>query len=100
LGGASESGCTPLILVIRMDMTTLLLQCLAGAAGGNIAGVLNKAKSLGPLLNTILGVVGGVGGGQLLGGMTGGSTAGTVGIAAVFGALLPLIGGMLKKQSV
>lgn len=83
-----------------MDMTTLLLQCLAGAAGGNIAGVLNKAKNLGPLINTILGVVGGVGGGQLLSGMTGGSMAGTVGVSAVVGALLPLIAGMLKKQTV
>jgi uncharacterized membrane protein YeaQ/YmgE (transglycosylase-associated protein family) len=83
-----------------MDVTTLLIQCLAGAAGGNIAGVLNKAKSLGPLLNTVLGVVGGVAGGQLLGGMTGGSTAGNLGVAAVVGALLPLIGGLLKKQAV
>jgi uncharacterized membrane protein YeaQ/YmgE (transglycosylase-associated protein family) len=83
-----------------MDMTTLLLQCLAGVAGGNIAGMLNKARNLGPLVNTILGAVGGVGGGQLLGGMTGGSTAGTVGISAVVGALLPLIGGLLKKQTV
>ncbi len=90
----------PLPLVIRMDMTTLLLQCLAGAAGGNIAGMLNKAKNLGPLINTILGVVGGVGGGQLLSGMTGGSMAGTVGVSAVVGGLLPLIAGMLKKQTV
>ena len=73
---------------------------LAGAAGGNIAGVLNKAKNLGPLINTVLGVVGGVGGGQLLGGMTGGSTAGTVGVSAVVGALLPLVAGLLKKQTV
>jgi uncharacterized membrane protein YeaQ/YmgE (transglycosylase-associated protein family) len=83
-----------------MDMTTLLLQLLAGAAGGNIAGVLSKARSLGPLMNTILGAVGGVGGGQLLGGMAGGSTPGMVAVSAVVGALLPLIGGLLKKQTV
>lgn len=80
-----------------MDMTTLLLQLLAGAAGGNIAGVLNKAKNLGPLINTILGAVGGVAGGQLLGGMAGGTTVGMVGVSAVVGALLPFIGGLLKK---
>ena len=38
------------------------------SVGGNLGGLLNKAKSLGPMLNTILGLIGGVGGGQLLGG--------------------------------
>lgn len=82
-----------------MDMTTLLLQLVAGAAGGNIAGMLNKARNLGPLLNTILGAVGGAGGGQILSGMTGGSTVGTVGVSAVVGALLPIIAGFLKKKT-
>lgn len=82
-----------------MDMSALLLQLLAGAAGGNAAGILNKARSLGPLLNTILGALGGLGGGQLATNFMGGGTGAEVGMSAVVGALLPLIGGMLKKES-
>ena len=86
-----------------MDLTTLLVQVVSGAAGGNIAGMLNKAKSLGPLVNTILGALGGVGGGQLLGqvltNMLGNGTAGNVSSSAIIGALLPLIVSFFKKQS-
>jgi hypothetical protein len=35
----------------------------------------------------------------LLGGALGGGTAANVGISAVVGALLPLIGGMMKKKA-
>ena len=86
-----------------MDFTTLLIQLVSGAAGGNIGGLLNKAKSLGPILNTVLGAVGGVGGGQLLGGtvtdLLGNATMGTVGSSAIVGLILPLVGGLLKKKS-
>jgi hypothetical protein len=86
-----------------MDVTSLLLQLVSGAVGGNIGGLLNKARSLGPLLNTILGAVGGIGGGQLLGGqaadLIGNGTVGTVGASAIVGLLLPLVGGMFKKQA-
>ncbi len=82
-----------------MDLTSLLLQLVSGAVGGNVAGVANKAKSLGPLINTILGALGGLGGGQLAGAATNGGTATEVGASAVVGALLPLIVGMLKKKS-
>lgn len=82
-----------------MDISALLIQLLAGAAGGNAAGILNKARSLGPLVNTILGALGGLGGGQLATNFMGGGTGAEVGMSAVVGALLPLIGGMLKKQS-
>jgi hypothetical protein len=85
-----------------MDMVSLLVQVLSGAAGGNIAGVINKAKSLGPMLNTVLGALGGVAGGQALGGtltgMLGNATAGNVTASALVGLLLPLVGGMLKKK--
>jgi hypothetical protein len=86
-----------------MDITTVLIQLVSGAVGGNIGGVLNKAKNLGPLLNTILGAVGGFGGGQLLGGsatdLLGNATAGNVGASAVVGLILPLLGGFFKKTS-
>lgn len=71
--------------------------------GGNVGGLLNKARSLGPLLNTSLGAIGGVGGGQLLGGslsgILGNATAGNVTASALVGLVLPLIGGMLKKKT-
>jgi uncharacterized membrane protein YeaQ/YmgE (transglycosylase-associated protein family) len=82
-----------------MDLTSVLLQLISGAVGGNVAGLANKAKSLGPLINTVLGALGGVGGGQLAGGAVGDNTAAEVGVSAVVGALLPLIAGMLKKKA-
>lgn len=86
-----------------MDLTSLLIQAVSGAVGGNLGGLLNKAKSLGPLLNSVLGAVGGVGGGQVLGGpltdLLGGNAAvGNGGAAALVGLLLPLIAGYLKKK--
>ena len=81
-----------------MDLTAVLVQLIAGAVGGNVAGLANKAKSLGPLLNTILGALGGVGGGQLGEAALGGGTATDIGASAVVGALLPLIVGMMKKK--
>jgi uncharacterized membrane protein YeaQ/YmgE (transglycosylase-associated protein family) len=82
-----------------MDLASVLLQLISGAVGGNVAGLANKAKSLGPLINTVLGALGGVGGGQLAGGAVGDNTAAEVGVSAVVGALLPLIVGMLKKKA-
>lgn len=86
-----------------MDMTSLVMQLVVGALGGNVGGFLAKARSLGPLLNTILGAVGGVGGGSLLGGVLtnvlgGNATAGTATASGLLGMLLPIIGGMLKKK--
>jgi uncharacterized membrane protein YeaQ/YmgE (transglycosylase-associated protein family) len=82
-----------------MDVTSLLIQVLSGVVGGNLAGVANKAKSLGPLLNTVLGALGGIGGGQLVAPALGGGTAPEIGASAVVGALLPVLVGMLKKKS-
>lgn len=87
-----------------MDLGTILTQLIAGAIGGNAAGLLNKAKSLGPVLNTVLGIIGGIGGGQLLGGpvadiLGGNATAGNATSAAVIGAILPLAVGLFKKPA-
>jgi hypothetical protein len=82
----------------RRSNVELLIQLIAGAAGGNVAGLLNKARSLGPLINTVLGAIGGVGGGQLLGNALGGGTGANVGSSAVIGVLLPLIVSFLRKK--
>lgn len=37
-----------------MDLSSILIQVISGAVGGNLGGLLNKAKSLGPLMNTVL----------------------------------------------
>jgi len=87
-----------------MDPTSLIIQAIVGAAGGNIAGLLNKARSYGPLINTVLGLLGGVGGGQALGGalsglLGGNAMAGNVTASAVGGILIPLIAGFFKKPA-
>ncbi|HWB43687.1 MAG TPA: hypothetical protein VG500_20670 [Gemmatimonadales bacterium] len=82
-----------------MDLTSVLVQLISGAVGGNVAGLANKARSLGPLINTILGALGGLGGGQIAGGTMGDNVAAEAGVSAVVGALLPLIVGMLKKKA-
>jgi uncharacterized membrane protein YeaQ/YmgE (transglycosylase-associated protein family) len=64
-----------------MDIVSLIIQLVSGAAGGNIAGALLKKYSLGTLGNSIVGILGGGLGGQLLG-MLGAGDAGTVAAAA------------------
>ena len=49
-----------------MDIATLLIQLISGAAGGNVAGGILKNLSLGTLGNSIAGIVGGGIGGQIL----------------------------------
>jgi uncharacterized membrane protein YeaQ/YmgE (transglycosylase-associated protein family) len=81
-----------------------LISLIAGSAGGNIVGALLKNRSLGPMLNTILGLVGG--GVQLLpqlvpalGGLLGNANVSNGGLSAIIGALLPLIISFLKKPA-
>jgi uncharacterized membrane protein YeaQ/YmgE (transglycosylase-associated protein family) len=64
-----------------MDIVSLIIQLVSGAAGGNIAGALLKKYSLGTLGNSIVGILGGGLGGQLLG-MLGAGDAGTAAAAA------------------
>lgn len=87
-----------------------IIQAIGGLLGGNIAGLLNKARSLGPLLNSILGAVGGVAGAQGaqaaglfemlgLGGMgEGAAMAAQGGIGAIGGLILPLIASLFKSK--
>src|SRR5262245_27862884 len=50
-----------------MDITTLLIQLVSGAVGGNAAGAAMKKFSLGTVGNSIVGILGGGLGGQILG---------------------------------
>ena len=51
----------------------LIIQLIAGAVGGNVAGGLLKNLNQGTLINSIAGIVGGGLGGQILGALTGGA---------------------------
>ena len=46
------------------QLLPFIIQAISGLVGGNIAGLLAKAKSLGPILNSILGAAGGIGAAQ------------------------------------
>jgi uncharacterized membrane protein YeaQ/YmgE (transglycosylase-associated protein family) len=88
------------------QIISLLVSLIAGGAGGNIVGALLKNRNLGPMLNTVLGVGGGVVGGQVLPSLLpqlvsalGGGNVATGGLAAIVGALLPLIVSFLKKPA-
>jgi uncharacterized membrane protein YeaQ/YmgE (transglycosylase-associated protein family) len=54
-----------------MNITSLAIQMIAGAIGGNVAGSAIRTWSLGVLGNSIAGVVGGGIGGQLVAGVLG-----------------------------
>ncbi len=105
-----------------MDIPTLIIQLLSGAAGGNIAGALLKNINLGTLGNSVAGILGGGLGGQILKLLAGGAAAagaagaaGAVGDATgldlntilrnvggggIGGAVLMMIVGFIKKAMV
>ncbi len=58
------------------SIVNLIIQLVAGAAGGNLAGSLLKQYNLGTLGNSIAGIVGGGLGGQLLGMLIGSGASG------------------------
>jgi hypothetical protein len=73
-----------------MDLTSLIIQAVAGLAGGNAAGKTMPNFDLGALGNTIAGAIGGVGGGQLLQALIPALTAagGNLDIGAIIGQLV------------
>ena len=95
-------------------LVNLIIQLIAGAAGGNAAGAALKNLNLGTLGNTIAGAIGGVGGGQLLqalipvmegagataggGGMDIGSIIGHLIGGGAGGAILTVIAGLVKNM--
>lgn len=92
-----------------MDIVGALVNLAGGAIGGNILGASWKDKSLGAIGNTIAGAVGGVAGTYILqavnllqtvglADMTIGSFAAQGGTAAISGAVLTAIVGLIKSK--
>ena len=81
----------PFVLVL------LVASLITGSAAAQRAD-LAKARSLGPMMNTILGALGGVGGGQWIADSVGGGMAGDIGTSALIGALLPLAVSFFVKK--
>jgi uncharacterized membrane protein YeaQ/YmgE (transglycosylase-associated protein family) len=90
-----------------MDITSLIIQLVSGAVGGNVAGAALKEKSLGLIGNSLAGVVGGGVGGTILhavmgaaatggGGMDMSSIIGNVAGGGVGGAILMAVIGIIK----
>ncbi len=96
----------------KVRVMELIIQLIAGALGGNVAGAALKNLSLGTLGNSIVGVLGGGLGGQILGmlgaggvaagtaaagGMDIGSIIGSLASGGVGGGVLMAIVGVLKN---
>ena len=88
------------------SLLPLIIQLVAGAVGGNVAGSLMKNYSLGTTGNSIAGILGGGIGGQLLGmlgvaaaggGMDVAGIVGSLASGGVGGAVLMLVIGLIKK---
>jgi uncharacterized membrane protein YeaQ/YmgE (transglycosylase-associated protein family) len=97
---------------MHMDIMTLVINLISGAVGGNIAGAVMKDKSLGPLLNSVVGVLGGGAGAGILkmlgmavneGGLDLQAVMSSVASGGVGGAVLlviiAMIKGMMKKSA-
>ncbi len=89
-------------------LVNLLIQIIAGAIGGNVAGAM-KDISLGPVGNTIAGAIGGGVGGQILAAFVPmianagtsfdvGTLIGEVAGGGVAGAILTAIVGLIKNK--
>lgn len=77
-----------------MNLTSLIIQLISGAAGGNIAGAVLKKYDLGPIGNSIVGIIGGGLGGQLLGLLgVGGAGAGAAAGGLDIGSIVSSVAG-------
>ncbi len=85
----------------------LIIQLIAGAVGGNVAGKLLPQFNLGTLGNSIAGILGGGIGGQLISQLTGISSGGGMDIGGIIsqiasggvgGGVLLIIVGLVRKM--
>ena len=81
-----------------MDIVSLIIQLVAGAVGGNVAGKANTKFNMGGAGNSIVGAVGGLILGQIVQRVTGGAVTADQAAAAtqgmdIAGILSSLIGG-------
>ena len=81
-----------------MDIVGLIIQLIAGAIGGNVAGKANTKFNMGGAGNSIVGAIGGVVLGQIIERVTGGAVTADQAAAAtqgldIAGILSSLIGG-------
>jgi len=92
-----------------MDITSLIIEAISGAVGGNVAGAAMKEKSLGGIGNSIAGIVGGGLGGTILQMVMGTAAAGGGGLdlqsivanvagGGVGGAILMAVIGIIKSK--
>jgi len=83
-----------------VDLTSLVIFLLIGAAAGWLAGMLMRGGGFGALGNIVVGILGAVVGGFLfdrLGLSTGGSLVGSLITAVAGAAVLLFIVGLIKK---
>lgn len=83
-----------------MDITSLIIFLLIGAAAGWIAGLLMRGGGFGPLGNIVVGIVGAVVGGflfSLTGISIGGELVGPLVTAVVGAVVLLFVVGLIKK---
>lgn len=83
---------------VSMDIVGLIIQLIAGAVGGNVAGKANTKFDMGGAGNSIVGAIGGVVLGQIVERLTGGAVTADQAAAATQGLdlaaiLSSLIGG-------
>ena len=74
-----------------MDIIGLIIQLIAGAAGGNAAGAVLKGKSLGGAGNSIAGAIGGIIVAQIIQRLTGVAVAPDAAAAAASGLDIGMI---------
>jgi hypothetical protein len=94
-----------------MNLTSLIIQLISGAVGGNVAGSVLSKFNLGPVGNSVAGILGGGLGGQLISMLTGGAAPGAtaagfdlssilanVGGGGIGGAILMIVVGLIKVK--
>lgn len=81
-----------------MELTAILIMLVSGIAGGYAAHVIAKSRSMGLMVNMIVGAIGGIVGGMFIYPGVGGGTVGLIAVAVLIGILLPLAVSFFVKR--